>query len=393
MSIYPDLTAALETRHRQHLYRRRLQIETPQGTKIGVDKKTYLSFCSNDYLGLANHPEVAAACKRGIDTYGLGSGASHLVTGHMTPHHALEEELAEFLGVERTLLFSTGYMANLGVVSALLGRSDLVVEDRLNHASLVDAGLLSRAKFRRYKHADSESAAKLIQNSSARRRLLVTDGVFSMDGDLAPLPSLVDLAQCHRASVLVDDAHGIGVMGANGRGTSEYYNIKIADPLILVGTLGKAFGTFGAYVAGPAALIETLIQAARTYIYTTALPPAVAEATRASLRLVQGEPWRRQHLVELISYFRQCAAQTGLQLMPSLTPIQPLIVKDPQTALALSERLKRHGIIVPAIRPPTVPKGTARLRFTLSADHTRDHIDRLFDCFDKAGSVHQDLET
>ena len=208
---------------------------------------------------------------------------------------------------------------------------------------------------------------------------------------MAPLPGLVELAQTHRACVLVDDAHGIGVLGTNGRGVCEHYNILVADPLILVGTLGKAFGTFGAYVAGSEALIETLIQLARTYIYTTALPPAVAEATRASLRLVQTESWRRQHLAELIRYFRQCAAQIGLPLMPSLTPIQPLIVERPQTALALSERLKKQGIMVPAIRPPTVPKGTARLRFTLSAAHTRDQIDRLFDCLHTVESTHRPI--
>lgn len=302
----------------------------------------------------------------------------------MTPHQALEEELAEFLGVERTLLFSTGYMANLGIVSALLGRSDLVLEDRLNHASLVDAGLLSRARLRRYQHADPESAARLIVDSPAKRRLLVTDGVFSMDGDLAPLPDLIALANKNHASVLVDDAHGIGVIGANGLGVCDHYNIGIAEPLILVGTLGKAFGTFGAYVAGSQTVIETLIQNARTYIYTTALPPAVAEASRASLRLVQGDSWRRQQLAELIVYFRQSADQIGMQLMPSFTPIQPLVVKHAQTAVALSEQLKRQGIMVPAIRPPTVPAGTARLRITLCSNHTREQIDRLLECLDQS---------
>ncbi len=542
-----DLATALAALRAQHQYRRRAVVDGPQGTAIVIDGTRYLSFCSNDYLGLANHPRMIAALKEGADQYGAGSGASHLVTGHQRPHHELEEALAEFTQRPRALLFSTGYMANLGVVAALAGRGDTVFEDRLNHASLLDAGLLSGARLRRYAHNDvddlarrlgakensrhppptpspprpaarlpsdllqhardlrhgatdaeqllwqclrnrrlagvkfrhqhpighyiadfyceehslvieldggqhsaqqaydeqrtafmhkrgltvlrywnnqvlgeTEAVIEAIWNQLVRHRptpsppaplprageggespspvngrrdgdegvehgdepdtgttLILTDGVFSMDGDLAPLPQLADVARRHDAWLMVDDAHGLGVLGAHGRGIVEHYGLDHAAVPILIGTLGKALGSFGAFVAGSEDLIEYLIQRARPYIYTTALPPAVAHATLASLRLVQEENWRREHLHALIARFRRGAAQLGVDLPPSATPIQPLLLGDSVSALAASAALRERGIYVTAIRPPTVPAGTARLRITLSAAHSVADIDRL----------------
>jgi len=371
-----SLEENLEQRRLAHLYRRREVLASAQGIEVTIENECLLAFCSNDYLGLANHPEVVRALQEGAARYGVGSGASHLVSGHSAAHHALEEELAEFVGTQRALLFSTGYMANLGVVSALASRGGTVFEDRLNHASLIDAARLARAKVVRYPHAD---AATLAQRMAAARQpeLITTDAVFSMDGDVAPLAALTALAAKHGARLLADDAHGFGVLGRHGRGSFEAQGVELAAPAIYMGTLGKALGTFGAFVAGEAALIETLIQQARTYIYTTALPPAVAEATRAALRLVIKESWRREHLQQLIARFRAGAARLGLQLAPSLTAIQPVMLGAAETALAASRVLRERGIWVPAIRPPTVPVGSARLRVSFSAAHTFDHVDRL----------------
>lgn len=371
-----SLSEELVRRKAGHLYRTRRVLQGPQSVEPVVDGRRCLAFCSNDYLGLASHPQVIEALQRGAAEYGVGSGAAHLVSGHSAAHHALEEELAAFTGRPRALLFSTGYMANLGVVSALAGRGDTVFEDRLNHASLLDAGLLSGARLRRYPHADTQVLDAWLREA-AGERLIVSDGVFSMDGDLAPLPALCDLAQRHGAWLVIDDAHGLGVIGATGGGTLEHFGLGSADVPVLVGTLGKAFGTCGAFVAGSEELIETLIQTARTYIYTTAAPPALAEATRVSLRLAQTEGWRREHLRGLIERFRRGAEQLGLPLLPSSSPIQPLLVGDSAQALRLSERLWERGILIGAIRPPTVPKGTARLRITFSAAHSEAHVDRL----------------
>ncbi|MDZ7661745.1 8-amino-7-oxononanoate synthase [Thiohalophilus sp.] len=371
------LQQSLEERRARQLYRSRQVLEGPQGPRVVIDGREYLNFCSNDYLGLANHPEVKQAFKRGVDEFGAGSGAAHLVTGHARPHHRLEEELAEFVGRPRTLLFSTGYMANLGVASALLGRKDGIFEDRINHASLIDAAQLSGARLQRYRHAETEHLQQLIKNNTSTSKLIATDGVFSMDGDLAPLPGLAQVAQQYAAWLMVDDAHGLGVIGATGRGSLEQFGLGMAEVPVLVGTLGKGFGTFGAFVAGEEALIETLIQQARSYIYTTALPPAVAEATRASLQLVQRESWRREKLQTLIARFRSGAAQLGLQLGESSTPIQPWIIGDTEQAVLLSEKLKQQGILISAIRPPTVPQGTARLRITFSAAHEAADVDHL----------------
>ena len=372
-----DLKQALEQKHQQHLYRRRRVSVGPQAPQMVVDDQSVLNFCSNDYLGLANHPEVVAAFKRGADEYGVGSGAAHLVNGHSAAHHALEEELAEFAGRPRALLFSTGYMANLGTVQALMGRGDTVFEDRLNHASLIDAGLHCQAHFKRYAHNDMSALEKQLQQTEAGDKLLLADGVFSMDGDLAALPQMVTLAQAHDAWLMVDDAHGFGVLGQSGRGCLEHFNLDSSAVPIYMATLGKGLGSFGAFVAGDEDLIEYLINEARTYIYTTALPPAVAEATRAALKLVQKEAWRREHLQRLIQRFRQGAAQLGLKMMDSVTPIQPLLVGEAGAAIAASQALLQKGILISAIRPPTVPKGTARLRITFSAAHSESDVDQL----------------
>ncbi len=374
-----ELTAVLAERRAQALYRTRRVVDGPQAPQQVIDGRPVLSFCSNDYLGLANHPEVIAALQRGADDYGVGAGAAHLINGHARAHHALEEELAEFTGRERALLFSTGYMANLGVITALLGKADAVFEDRLNHASLIDAGLLSGARLRRYLHADPSSLDGGLDKHPQGRRLIVTDGVFSMDGDLAPLPALAASAARNKAWLMVDDAHGLGVLGRQGRGTLDHYGMDAREVPVLMGTLGKAFGTSGAFVAGSEALIETLIQQARSYIYTTALPPALAEATRTSLRLLQSGDERRECLAALIRRFRNGAKQLGLELMASETPIQPIVVGEAARAVAISEALLQHGILVTAIRPPTVPAGSARLRVTLSAAHSEAQVDRLLD--------------
>jgi 8-amino-7-oxononanoate synthase len=344
-----------------------------------IDGRPVLSFCSNDYLGLANHPEVVRAFQSAANEYGVGAGAAHLVNGHSRVHHELEDALAEFTGREGTLLFSTGYMANLGVASALLGRGDAVLEDRLNHASLIDAGLLSGARLQRYIHADVSSLESKLGIDTDRECLVMTDGVFSMDGDIAPLPELAAVASKHEAWFMVDDAHGIGVLGERGRGSLEHFGLSRAEVPILMGTLGKALGTAGAFVAGSEDLVEYLIQSARTYIYTTAMPAAVAAATLASLRLVDSEGWRREKLQTLITRFRTGVEQLGLELMPSSTPIQPLVVGDAGQAVAMSEALLKRDILVTAIRPPTVPQGTARLRFTFSAEHTEEQVDQLLD--------------
>lgn len=369
----------LVRRRAENLYRERLVLDSPQGVEVVVDGRRLLAFCSNDYLGLASDARVVAALAEGARRWGAGAGASHLVSGHLRPHHALEEELAAFVGAERALLFSTGYMANLGVVAALTDRHGALYEDKLNHASLIDAARLTRARVTRYPHADTAQLETMLADGSRSAQLILTDAVFSMDGDLAPLGGLMKLAARHGARLLVDDAHGLGVLGAGGRGCFEQLGVPLVPPAILMGTLGKAFGTFGAFVAGESDLIETLIQRARTYIYTTALPPAVAEATRASLRIVREEPWRRAHLHALVARFRRGARELGFTLLESATPIQPLILGSAAAALEASHKLREAGILVPAIRPPTVPEGGARLRITFSAAHTESQVDRLLE--------------
>ncbi|MDD5577823.1 MAG: 8-amino-7-oxononanoate synthase [Methylobacter sp.] len=380
---FTQLAANLENIARKNLYRSRRIIESPQGINLQLDGRNILNFCSNDYLGLANHPHVVKAFITAANQYGVGSGSAHLVCGHSFAHHALEEELAAFTGRDRALLFSTGYMANLGVISSLLGRGDAVFEDRLNHASLLDGGLLSGAKFKRYAHADIDHLVTDLQKA-AGNKLIVTDGVFSMDGDFAPLKKLSHAAKSHNAWLMVDDAHGLGVVGERGGGILEYYDLKQDDVAILMGTLGKGFGTFGAFVAGSEVLIETLIQKARTYIYTTALPAAVAEATRVSLKFVIAENWRRDKLKKLSARFRSGAQQLGLQLVDSSSAIQPILIGDSKRAVVISNALLNAGFLISAIRPPTVPQGTARLRVTFSAMHEEQQIDQLLDALAKS---------
>jgi 8-amino-7-oxononanoate synthase len=374
-----DLAAALQARRQQQLYRERQTLEGPQGVVVRIDGRDYLSFCSNDYLGLANHPKVIEALKQGADRFGVGSGAAHLITGHSYAHQVLEDELADFVGRPRALLFSTGYMANLGVVTALTGRSDMVFEDRLNHASLLDAARLSEARLVRYAHNDMAVLQRKLGNSEVQNRLLATDSVFSMDGDCAPLVELQRLAQQHAAWLLVDDAHGFGVLGDQGRGYCADQLTSSEDNLVLMATLGKALGTSGAFVAGSESMIETLIQLARTFIYTTAAPPALAWATRVALQLVREGDDLRAQLLGNIEYFRRGAAQLDLPLMSSNTAIQPLLAGEAGVALALSEALRRRGILVTAIRPPTVAQGAARLRVTLCARHCSNQIDALLE--------------
>ena len=373
-----NLASRLAERRAAHLYRHRPLLETPQQPEVMVDGEQLLAFCSNDYLGLASHPEVVRAMQQGAERWGVGGGASHLVMGHSTPHHQLEEALADFTGRPRALLFSTGYMANLAAVTALVGQGDTVLEDRINHASLLDAGLLSGARFSRYLHNDADSLAKRLDKATGDT-LVVTDGVFSMDGDLANLPALCATSKARGAWVMVDDAHGFGPLGKTGGGIVEHFGLGIDDVPVLVGTLGKAFGTAGAFVAGSEELIETLIQFARPYIYTTSQPPAVACATLKSLELLRAESWRRDHLNSLITRFRQGAAEIGLTLMDSPTPIQPILVGSSERALKLSAALRDRGVLVGAIRPPTVPAGSARLRVTFSASHSAAQVERLLD--------------
>jgi 8-amino-7-oxononanoate synthase len=371
------LDATLAELDRQHLIRRRTTIDgfIEPGNRLvtTASGRTAVDFSSNDYLGLAHHPAVAAAMSECALRSGAGSGASHLITGHGIEHERLEEELAAFTGRERALLFSTGYMANLGVITALADRSESVVLDRLSHASIIDGALLSGARFKRYAHADAGAAERMLGADGSV--LLATDGVFSMDGDIAPVARLAKAAKTHDAWFVVDDAHGIGVLGKNGRGSTE--ELSPEDVPVLVGTLGKAFGSFGAFVAGSRDLIQFLIQKARSYMYTTALPQPVAAATRKALEIAQREPWRRERVLALTARFRKGAREARLRLLDSNTPIQPVVLASAEAALRTQAELLEAGFAVVAIRAPTVPKGSERLRVALSAAHTEEQVDAL----------------
>ncbi|HET8608385.1 MAG TPA: 8-amino-7-oxononanoate synthase [Burkholderiales bacterium] len=373
---FETLAAELNELADRGLTRRRRMLDGPQGAQVQVDGRPLLAFASNDYLGLANHPQLIAAAQEGAARYGVGSGASHLVLGHSAAHQALEEALAEFVALPRALLFSTGYMANIGIVAALAGRNDAVFADRLNHASLNDAALLSGAAFKRYPHGDVAALEQRLAASRARRRLIVTDAVFSMDGDIAPLPELVTLAERYDAWLVVDDAHGFGVLGAEGRGTLDHLGLH-SPRIVYMGTLGKAAGVYGAFVAAQGEVIETLLQRARTYIYTTATPPLLAHVLLHSLTLVRTEQWRRDRLTQHVALLKSRLADSRFRLLASDTAIQPLIVGDNDAAVAASDALLADGILVPAIRPPTVPVNTARLRISLSAAHDVADVERL----------------
>ncbi len=378
----PDLKRledGLAERRRQGRYRFRRVADSPQQPVMRIDGREVVTFCSNDYLGLANHPQIVAAFQQAANEFGVGSGAAHLIDGHSRYHHRLEAALAEFVGYPRALLFSTGYMANLGTVQALVGPGDAVFADRLDHASLLDGALLSRARLQRYPHNDVAALARRLESSKAETRLVLTDGVFSMDGDIAPLLELAATAGRHDAWLMVDDAHGIGVLGPQGRGSVAQAGLGVDEVPVLMATLGKAFGVAGAFVAGSETLIEHLIQTARSYIYTTAMPPAVAAATLASLAIVREADERRARLQANIARFRAGAGQLGLPLLASETAIQGIVTGGSEAAVRLSERLLQAGFLITAIRPPTVPDGTARLRLTLSAAHSDAQIDRLLE--------------
>lgn len=370
------LQQTLDERAEQGLRRLRRTLASPQSPNIVVDGKPYLSFCSNDYLGLAAHPGLIAALQQGAAQWGVGAGAAHLVSGHFEPHHQLEQQLAAFVGKPEALLFSTGYMANIGIVQALAGKGDTVFADKLNHASLNDAMQLSRAHVQRYRHNDLAQLAQQLERSDSVRKLIITDAVFSMEGDLARLPELLALCERHDAWLLVDDAHGFGVLGEQGRGTLSHFDIR-SPRIVYMATLGKAAGVFGAFVAAESTVIETLVNHARSYVYTTATPPALAVVLQDSLRLIaQGEALR-VHLRALIKKLRTGLSDLPWPLMLSDTAIQPLLIGDSKQALALSEGLRERGLWVAAIRPPTVPQGTARLRITLSAAHTETDVEKL----------------
>ena len=426
---FSQLQLELDERAAAGLLRQRRTLERPQQPHIVVEGKPYLSFCSNDYLGLANHPRLIAALQEGARQWGAGAGSAHLVNGHFSPHQQLEDELAAFVGKPAALLFSTGYMANLGVIQALTGRGDTVFADKLNHASLNDAMRLSRAHVKRYRHNDLVQLAALLAETHTGRKLVCTDAVFSMDGDAAPLPELLALCEQYDAWLYVDDAHGFGVLGEQGRGSlnpppaplfqsgehdtdvdiskvadeDDFDNSsfsKVADDgevdnpplkkggrgdlgdfsrIIYMATLGKAAGVFGAFVAAEPVVINYLVNQAHSYVYTTAAPPALAVAVRESLRLIAEGDARRAHLQCLIAQLKSGLAGLPWALMPSATAIQPLLVGDNQAALALSLALRERGLWVAAIRPPTVPAGTARLRITLSAAHTAHDVTRLIE--------------
>ncbi|MEY2632722.1 MAG: hypothetical protein RIR00_1376 [Pseudomonadota bacterium] len=361
------------------LRRRRRILASPCGPRAVIDGRELLAFASNDYLGLAADPTLAAALAAGAGQWGAGSGASHLVSGHLAPHEDLERELAAFLGFPRALCFSTGYLANLALVPTLAGRGDAIFADRLNHASLIDAVQLSRGDSHRYPHNDLSVLARQLAASPARTKLIVTDAVFSMDGDLAPLAALLQLAEQHDAWLLIDDAHGFGVLGAQGRGSLDHLGLGASPRILLMGTLGKAAGVAGAFIAGSELAIDYLLQKARSYIFTTAAPPALAVALTQSLKQIAAGEALRARLQAHIRQLQQGLAGLPWQLLPSPTAIQPLIVGDNHAALALSEALLQRGIWVPAIRPPTVAKGTARLRISLSAAHSATDLEQLID--------------
>lgn len=373
---FASLQAEIDERVVQGLLRWRHTLETPQSPHITVDGREYLAFCSNDYLGLASHPQLIAALQQGVQQWGAGAGAAHLVNGHFEPHHQLEQALAGFVGKPAALLFSTGYMANLGVVQALTGKGDTVFADKLNHASLNDAMQLSRAETKRYRHGDMAQLAQLLEQTKSGRKLVITDAVFSMDGDIAPLREMLALCEQYDAWLYVDDAHGFGVLGDQGRGSLVHSGIA-SQRIIYMATLGKAAGVSGAFVAAEQVVIDTLINYAHSYIYTTASPPALSVALLQTLELIAHGNERRAHLQRLVVRLRHGLADLSWQLMPSDTAIQPLLVGDNQLALKLSDGLRERGIWVAAIRPPTVPQGTARLRITLSAAHSEADVDQL----------------
>jgi 8-amino-7-oxononanoate synthase len=376
MSFRESISHQNQHRIEQGLLRELKTIDSAQGVIVKRGGKELINFSSNDYLGLANSDELKAAAQQAIAKWGVGAAASHLVCGHQSPHELLESEIAAFVGAEKAIVFSTGYMANLAVPSAFLSRHDLLLQDKLNHASLIDAGLLCRATAKRYRHLDVNHAKELIDQADEPHLMLATDGVFSMNGNVADVQSLATLCDHENRLLLVDDAHGFGVLGEDGAGTLEQAGLKPSGQTLMIGTLSKAVGSFGAFVAGDSIWIDHLIQHARPYIYTTALPPGIVEATRASLQLIR-ESGRREKLHKNVALFRKLSAENSVELLDSQTPIQSVVFGSPTDAVRASERLEKAGLLVVAIRPPTVPNGTSRLRITLSAAHDVERIERL----------------
>jgi 8-amino-7-oxononanoate synthase len=382
MELLDKLSRELQQLDKQSLRRRRRVVDTPCAPRVDVDGRPMLAFCSNDYLGLASHPRLVEAMREGATKYGVGSGASHLISGHSRAHALLEERLAEFMSPHLespdALYFCTGYMANLAMLTALAGREAEIFSESLNHASLIDGTRLARGAVQVYPHGDLDALARMLGASQASTRMVVTDSVFSMDGDLAPLPELLALCEQHEAWLLVDDAHGFGILGADGRGALEHFGLR-SPYLVYMGTLGKAAGVGGAFVAAHATVIEWLVQRARPYIYTTAAAPALAHALLTGLDLIGGEEGiaRRAHLQALVAQLQSQLTLKRWKLLPSQTAIQPIVIGRNDEALQVAAALYEQGLWVPAIRPPTVPPDTARLRVTLSAAHTADQVAQL----------------
>jgi 8-amino-7-oxononanoate synthase len=380
------LQAELNQRKTDGLMRQRRLLDSPQAEYIVANDKHYLSFCSNDYLGLANHPKLIAAMQQAAGDSGVGSGASNLITGHHRYHDELEKRLAKFVGLPAALVFSTGYMANIGVISALMGRDDAVFCDKLNHACLNDGAILSRAEFHRFAHNDVAALEKLLQASIAKNKLIAVDAVFSMDGDIAPIPDYLRLCEQYDAYLHIDDAHGFGVLGEHGKGSLSHFKVK-SPRIIMMATLGKAAGVAGAFVAGEQVVIDYLIQKARSYVYSTPAPPALSATLAESVSLIEKGDDLREHLQHLIAVLKQNLHLKVWQLMPSVTAVQPLVVGSNHAAVGLSEYLQKMGILVPAIRPPTVPANTARLRISLSAAHSEEDVIRLADALNEAERI------
>lgn len=386
-----SLQLALDKRKKEGLLRQRRLLDSPQAEHIVANSQNYLSFCSNDYLGLANHPQLIATMQQAAGDSGVGSGASNLITGHHRYHDELEKQLAKFVELPAALLFSTGYMANIGVLGALMGRHDAIFADKLNHACLNDGAYFSHAKFHRYAHNDVAALEKLLKTSTAKHKLIAADAVFSMDGDMAPIPEYLRLCEKYDAYLYLDDAHGFGVLGKHGKGSLSHFQVTQNMPksprIIMMATLGKAAGVAGAFVAGESVVIEYLIQSAKSYVYSTPAPPALSATLAESIKLIEGGDELRTHLNALITYLKNNLLCKRLQLLPSDTAIQPLVVGSNQATLALSEYLQMQGILVPAIRPPTVPVGTARLRISLSAAHSLENIKQLIAAIHQAERV------
>jgi 8-amino-7-oxononanoate synthase len=378
-----SLQLALDKRKAEGLLRQRRLLDSPQAEHIVANNKPYLSFCSNDYLGLANHPKLIAAMQKAAGDSGVGSGASGLVTGHHRYHDDLEKQLSKFVNMPAALLFSTGYMANIGVLGALVGRGDAIFADKLNHACLNDGGYYSLAEFNRFAHNDVAALEKLLKASTAKNKLIAVDAVFSMDGDIAPLAEYLALCKKYDAYLYIDDAHGFGVLGEHGQGSLNHLKLK-SPRIMMMATLGKAAGVAGSFVAGESVVIDYLIQTAKSYVYSTPAPPALSATLSASVSLIEQGDDLRTHLHSLINYFKDNLQCKKWQLMPSETSIQPLVVGGNLEALALSEHLQGLGILVPAIRPPTVPVGTARLRISLSAAHSLDDVKKLISAIHQA---------